>query len=192
MPDRSLLDIYVLFLLDRGIDTPYAMQRQGGLSLGASTPSLRRLTEARLVKRTEENGRTNRPRHVYTLTTAGRELAGKGWREHFQPGRLPSDLDSVLRLAEIASHYGASPKEVAGFLKVTSGRRAGLARRAAAVVEEETEFRYMPMRSRCEAARLQAEANILDQLAAEISGGRSNRLPPRRKSRSTLGPRQKK
>jgi DNA-binding PadR family transcriptional regulator len=132
----SLLDIYVLALLDRGIETPYALQRQGGLSLGASTPSLRRLAEARLVKRKAEVGMTNRPRHVYTLTASGRELARNGWREPFQSGRLPSDLESILRLSEIAAHYGAPPAEVARFLRTASDRRATLARRAAAEPQE--------------------------------------------------------
>ena len=181
----ALLDIYVLYLLDRGIgiDTPYAMQRQGGMSLGASSPSLRRLTKARLVKRTEEDGITNRPRHVYSLTASGRELARNGWQEHFQSGRPPSDLDSILRLAEVASHYGAIATQVAHFLNMAAERRAGLSRRAAAVAEHKTVSQYVPMRSRCEAARLQAEAQVLAELASEILGGKSTQPTKRRKLR---------
>ena len=183
----GLLDIYVLSLLDRGIETPYALHRQGGLSLGASTPSLRRLTAARLVKRKEEAGMTNRPRHVYTLTSSGRELARNGWREYFQSGRLPSDLDGLLRLSDIASHYGASPAEVARLLKAASGRRATLARRAAAAPEADNGLVYLSMRARCEAGRLKAEADVLGQIAAEMSAARSHPLGSGKKLRSTTG-----
>ena len=188
----SLLNIYVLSLLDRGIDTPYAMQRQGGLSLGASTPSLRRLTEARLVKRKAEVGMTNRPRHVYTLTASGRELARNGWREYFQSGRLPSDLDSLLRLSDIAAHYGARPAEVARLLGTASGRRATLARRAAAAPEEGNGRMYLSIRARCEAARLKAEAEVLRQVAAEMSAARSRPLGSRKKLQSTTAVPQKR
>ncbi len=186
----SLLDLYVLSLLDRGLDTPYSLQRQGGLSLGASTPALRRLTETRMVKRTEEKGATNRPRHVYTLTASGRELARNAWREYFQAGRLPSDLDSILRLSDMAAHYGASATEVAQFLKTASERTAASARRAAAA-DADNGLLYLSMRSRCEAARLKAESAVLGQMAAEISTARSRLLRSRKKSQSTSGVTQK-
>lgn len=187
----SLLDLYVLSLLDRGVDTPYALQRDGGLSLGASTPALRRLAEARVVKRTEERGATNRPRHIYTLTASGRELARKGWREYFHAGRPPSDLDGILRLSDMAAHYGAGAVEVARFLKTASERKAALARRAAAVPESGNGLVYLSMRSRCEAVRLKGESDVLDQMAAEISKGRSRLLRSRKRSRSTGGVQQK-
>lgn len=187
----SLLDRYVLSLLDRGVDTPYALQRDGGLSLGASTPALRRLAEARVVKRTEERGATNRPRHIYTLTASGRELARNGWREYFHAGRFPSDLDSILRLSDMAAHCGVSAAEVARFLKTASERTATVARRVAAVPEPGDGLMYLSMRSRCEAARLKAESDVLGQMAAEISTGRSRLLRSRKKSKSTSGVPQK-
>ena len=168
----SLLNVYVLSLLDRGIGTPYALQRQGGLSLGASTPSLRRLTEAGLIKRKEEQGMTNRPRHVYTLTPSGRGLARSGWRAYFESGRLPPDLDSVLRLCDIASHYGATHADVARFLKNASQRRATLARRSVPMPDEDCDVMYLPMRARCDAARLKAEADVLGEMAAEMAANR--------------------
>ncbi len=187
-----LLDIYVLSLLDRGIQTPYALQRQGGLSLGASTPSLRRLAEARLVKRRQEDGMTNRPRHVYTLTLSGRELARTGWREYFESARLPSDLDSLLRLCDVASHYGASRAEVARLLKSASQRRATLARRSVPMADEDCDVMYLPMRSRCDAARLKAEADALGEMAAEMAGKRSRPLGSGRTSNRTPRPAHKR
>ncbi len=186
-----VLDLYVLSLLDRGLETAYSFQREVGLSLGASTPSLRRLTEARLVKRKDEEGKTNRPRHVYTLTSSGRELASSAWREYLQPGRLPSDLDSVLRVSDMAAHYGAGGAEVARFLKTASERTAILARRAAAVPEAGNGPMYVSMRSRCEATRLKAESDVLGQIAAEILTGRSRLRRSWKKSQSTSGVPQK-
>ena len=85
----AVLDLYVLSLLDRGLETPYSLQREGGLSLGASTPSLRRLSTAHLVKRKEEQGSTNRPRHAYALTATGRDIARTGWQGSFAPAGFP-------------------------------------------------------------------------------------------------------
>ncbi len=184
----ALLDIYVLSLLDRGINTPYALQRQGGLSLGASTPSLRRLIQSGMVKRKQEQGMTNRPRHVYTLAPSGREVARSGWREYFESGRLPSDLDAVLRLCDIALHYGATHARVSALLKNAAQRRATLASRAAAMPDEDNRLMYLPLRSRCDVARLKAEAEALGKLASEMAGKRSRPLGPGRRSNRTPGP----
>lgn len=47
----SVLDIFLLSMLDRGAQSPYELQRMAGVSLGASVPSLRRLTASKLVTR---------------------------------------------------------------------------------------------------------------------------------------------
>jgi DNA-binding PadR family transcriptional regulator len=147
----SLLDIYVLSLVERGHDTPYVLQRDGGLSLGASTPSLRRLINGGLVTRTKEQGTTNRVRHVYALTALGRKIAKSAWRDDWQSNKIPSDLDAMLRLADIASHYGAAPAEVANFLRTASSRRFLLAKRAAAT--DRSGCVYAAMRSRSPESR---------------------------------------
>jgi DNA-binding PadR family transcriptional regulator len=165
-----LLDLYVLSLIERGLDTAYSFQREVGLSLGASTPALRRLDAARLVKCTEEEGATGRPRYVYSLTPSGRERATNGWREHFQYSRIPSDIDGLLRLADMATHYGNNAEDVAKLLKSASLRRSGLGWQAAAAPEESSIGIYPRMRARCEGARLLAEAKILAELAVEVSG----------------------
>ncbi len=141
----SILDLYVLSLLDRGLGTPYSLQRDGGLSLGASTPALRRLSEARLVKRKVEEGATKRPRHVYTLTASGQDIARNGWRDYFSSARPFSDLDAVLRLADMAVHYGEELESVAQFLGLASGHRSALARRAAAGPVDEGVSLYLRM-----------------------------------------------
>ncbi len=173
-----VLDLYVLSLIERGLDTAYLFQREAGLSLGASTPALRRLGAARLVTRKEEKPSTKRPRHAYSLTPSGRKLAQNGWRDHFQSNRTPSDLDAVLRLADMAAHYGATPGDVARFLKTASARASALAQQAAAAPEESNGLLYPRMRSRCEAARLLAEAEVLRELAAGDSRVKAKIKPP--------------
>ena len=173
----GLLDIYILSLLERGLETPYQLQREGGLSLGASTPSLRRLSQARLVRRKDENGITNRPRHVYTLTTLGRDLAKNGWRDYLHASSIPNDLDAVLRLAEMATYYGASSKEVIELLKRASVDRASLSKRAAATRSSGRALTYQQMRSICDEARWRCEAQALTRLAAILV------KPPARKKR---------
>ena len=94
MLNASILDSYILSLLERGLETPYELQRQGGLSLGASTPALRRLLKAKLVTRDEKASATNRPRHVYKVTRSGGETARLAWKPFLGTENLPPDLDS--------------------------------------------------------------------------------------------------
>lgn len=165
----SLLDIFVLSLVDRGLKTPYTLQRQGGLSLGATTPSLRRLSAARLVARNDTENATRRPRHEYRLTSAGRKAALTGWREHFNKLRIASDLDSVLRLVDLAVHYGAKRDEVGVFLKRAAEQRFSRARRAGTVISRGHDaLLYQQTRLHCESARLKAEASVLSRLATEF------------------------
>jgi DNA-binding PadR family transcriptional regulator len=178
----GLLDIYILSLLERGLETPYQLQREGGLSLGASTPSLRRLSQARLVRRKDENGITNRPRHVYTLTTPGRDLAKNGWRNYLYASSIPNDLDAVLRLAEMATYYGASSKEVIQLLKRASEDRTSLSRLAAATRSTGQTLSYQRMRTICDESRWRGEAQALTRLAASVVEPR-----PRKKRKSAGG-----
>ena len=164
-----LLDIFVLSLIDRGLRTPYSLQREGGLSLGATTPSLRRLSGARLVVRDDAENVTRRPRHKYRLTPAGRKAALTGWREHFDKIRIASDLDSVLRLVDLAVHYRAKRDEIGVFLKRAAEQRFSRARQAETVNSfGQGALSYQQTRWQCESARLEAEATVLSRLATEL------------------------
>ena len=77
---HSVLDLFILSLLDRGLETPYDLQRQGGLSLGSTVPALRRLAAAGLIRKREASEASKRPRHSYQLYAAGRNRAQK-WLE---------------------------------------------------------------------------------------------------------------
>jgi DNA-binding PadR family transcriptional regulator len=181
----SLLDVFVLSLLDRGLKTPYSLQREGGLSLGATTPSLRRLSSARLVTRGDFENATRRPRHEYRLTSAGRKALLTGWREHFDKIRIASDLDSVLRLVDLAVHYGAKRDEIGVFLKRAAEQRFSRAHRAETLISPDHDsFSYQQTRWQCESARLEAEASVLSRLATEFQS-----QPHQRTARVKLGTR---
>ncbi len=108
-----VLDLFVLSLLDRGLETPYDLQKRAGLSLGATTPSLRRLLDAKLVTRSKDSGPGKRPRHAYELTARGKEEARQGWKLYLSPEHLPNDLDSILRIIDLAIHCRHAEEKVA-------------------------------------------------------------------------------
>jgi DNA-binding PadR family transcriptional regulator len=80
IPDkRSKLDLelFVLALVQRGIDTPYDLSVMVGLSPGATIPVLKRLQEAGHLERGQPGvrGRTE-----YEVTVSGIQHLKSGWR----------------------------------------------------------------------------------------------------------------
>src|SRR5258708_23229447 len=75
---QSVLELFILSVLDRGLETPYDLNRQGGLSLGSTVPALRRLETAGLVRKKAAVGSSKRPRHWFQLSAAVRQLARGG------------------------------------------------------------------------------------------------------------------
>jgi DNA-binding PadR family transcriptional regulator len=167
----SVLDVFLLSMLDRGAESPYDLQRAAGISLGASVPSLRRLTASKLVTRTEGTAATNRPRHSYKLTAAGKQAARIGWKTYLQEASTGLDLDSLLRIVDMAFHYRAEKKTIKSFLKQAAGARALMAEKAGLAEKgfaSPDVASYMRMRASCDATRLRAEAEALSSLATSI------------------------
>jgi DNA-binding PadR family transcriptional regulator len=179
-PAPSLLDLYILSLLDRGFETCYDLQRRGGLSLGSSIPALRRLEAAGLVRKTSAVGTSKRPRHGYKVSEAGRKLDRTAWIPllKYPP---PTDLDAVLRLADMASHYGATATAIASLLTRSAKDRALLSKRASAgkVKEGAPSLLYLATRNGWDSVRLVAEARFLTALAKSLSA------TPRKKSQTS-------
>ena len=164
--DSSVLDIFILSLLDRGHETTYDLQRQAGLSLGSTVPALRRLEAKRLITRQETLTPGSRPRHAFALTASGRKLARTGWKPLLDSGRSDDDLEAVLRIAEMARANDADPAEIRKFLETSSRTRLESARVEAKSLAEKPRD-YVTMRDRWSRARLQAEAEFLADLADE-------------------------
>lgn len=168
----SLLDLFVLSQLDRGLQTPYDLLQQGGLSLGSTVPALRRLGKAGLVrKKAAPEGSSRRPRHGYELSAAGRRLARTGWISLLK-NQPPSDLDAVLRLADLAQHYGAKMTAIESLLKRAAADRTALSKRGprGKTNDRVPSLHYVATRSGWDSGRLAAEARFLAGLAKSMSG----------------------
>jgi DNA-binding PadR family transcriptional regulator len=165
---QSVLDLFILSLLDRGLETSYDLQRSGGLSVGSTIPALGRLEEAGLVRKTGSPGASKRPRHGYQVSAAGRKLARSGWKAHLKsPNHL--DLDAVIRVVDMAQYCDASAAEIASFLDAAASERRSPARlRRSRSNETGDSFEHMTRQGAWNVFRLKAEAKFLAGLAKSL------------------------
>jgi DNA-binding PadR family transcriptional regulator len=169
----SVLDLFILSLLDRGLQTPYDLQRKGGLSLGSTVPALRRLEAAGLVRKKVPVGSSKRPRHWFQLLAAGEKLARGGWLRLLKD-HPPSDFDAVLRLVDMAQHYLAKPADVVTFLEAEASDRRSAAR--SGLSAPSGSLRVVATREAWDVARLRAEAKFLEGLAKSFRQNHPNHL----------------
>jgi DNA-binding PadR family transcriptional regulator len=162
------LELFILSCFDRGLATPYDLQRHASLSLGATSPALKRLKKDGLLTRAVGTNGTKRPRHNYTLSSEGKNAAQQEWKTYLTDSTPPSDLDSVLRIYEMAVHYKASRPSIEAFL-----RRAIEARRYSIAVLDVAScggqsvvdlIRYPRLRAQFERARLSSEMTTLTEI----------------------------
>src|SRR5512144_1831661 len=104
------LDLFILTLLKYGINTPYTMAAQAGVSLGASLPAIRRLVAERLIK---ETPRGPRGRREFQLTKSG-EKAMDRLDQVLDAALLqpPRDIESILRFSACAIGSGRTEKAI--------------------------------------------------------------------------------
>lgn len=163
----SVLDSYVLSMIDRGTATAYELFRNAGLSLGASTPSLRRLVKEGLISRLKETRTSKRLRNQYVLTGHGKRSIHERCKILLAAKSVPSDLDSILRIVDMALHYGRAPREIVTFLQEASRDRKRLAEKAA--IDSAQDISYVSMRKKCDGRRLSGEAEELAELARRVT-----------------------
>ena len=172
MKKLSLLELFILSCIDRGYTTPYAMQRDVGLSLGATSPTLPKLAKQGLVRRETRRTATNRPKHEYTLTPAGKEQARQGWKAHLETDSgPPADLDALLRLVDMALYYGAKPGILAELVKGAAVARGQMAKRCSlefSGTKAKEALNYRNIRAKLDALRYKAEAEGLSKLAENL------------------------
>jgi DNA-binding PadR family transcriptional regulator len=163
---HSVLDIFILSLLDRGLETPYDLQRQGGLSLGSTVPALRRLETSGFIKKKTSGDRSSkRPRHCYQLKKTGLALAQNGWKIHI---KAPDqhDLESILRVFDMAQHYRAKNSDIIEFLKAVALQRMTPANlRLASSSIPHLEKEHMDRVKAWSAAKRKAEIRFLSELS---------------------------
>jgi DNA-binding PadR family transcriptional regulator len=164
-----VLEVFILSLFDRGLQTAYDLQRHAGVSLGSSTPALKRLQAAGLLKRTVQVGSSKRLRHGFEITATGRKLVRGTWTSLLK-GQPPSDFDSILRVVDVAQQYEAKGADIAAFLASASSQR-GSSKRSG-----RTGFRgtrgplgIMATREAWDATRMKAEAKFLAEFAKSLT-----------------------
>ena len=164
--EPSVLDVFILSLLDRGYESTYDLQRQARLSLGSTVPALRRLEAKRLITRQETLTAGARPKHSFALTASGKKLARSGSKPFFQEDRA-DDLDAILRIAEMARANDMDPAEIRKFLERSSRTRLESAKTLGTTAAAEQPQDYVATRSRWNRARVEAEAEFLAGMAEE-------------------------
>jgi DNA-binding PadR family transcriptional regulator len=163
----SILDLFVMSLLDRGLKTPYDLL-QAGVSLGSSIPALARMERGGLVHRKQSGEIGKRQRHNFSLSARGRKRVlhdGAGLLS--QPP--PADFDSVLRVIDIAHGIDASASEIGVFLKNAIQDRLALLKSAPGRNDGQgDQLQFKMTRKRWDAARLKAEARFLSEIAKSL------------------------
>ena len=101
MEINSSLDLFLLGLIQSGVNTPYLFHERTRLSVGATLPALERLERNGLISRAE-NGLRNK--QEFAVTATGRRAFGSQLVRILQEyrGRPPSDYESVFRVASLA------------------------------------------------------------------------------------------
>jgi hypothetical protein len=154
--------------------------------LGSSSPALMRMQKAKLLIQDVDSSHGKRPRHDLKLSAAGKKFAREGWRS--QLDNLDGDTELVLRLADMASHYGAKPSEISKLLLTAASRRSRMARSNSATRDAQTDsLAIAAVQSRWEQAKSQAETRFLLRLAGPASANkltRSTKPGPAKASRT--------
>jgi DNA-binding PadR family transcriptional regulator len=185
----STLELFILAMIERGFETPYELHRNAGLSLGATNPALKRLNKARLIAMEKESTESNRPRHRYALTSAGRnalQLARK------QPSQTATgkDLDTTLRSVVLAILF-SKPEKARDILLQSAATRSSLAAvrkldSSSAKGQLQTFNSMDPLKAFVESSRCSAEAKAFRELAAFLKTPRKSKGPaPRRRSNAS-------
>lgn len=167
--ERTSLELLILALVGRGLETTYDLNVRAAISVGAALPALQRLSKAGLVKGTPGTRRSRRfsltPRGEAVLHHASQKIA----RE------IPADFESILRVAFLL-WLGSSKAPVQAFLRRAAEERARLAqgadREALAYGSQAGDLArgagHRWMKAFTAAERLRAESKVLRRLAAKI------------------------
>jgi DNA-binding PadR family transcriptional regulator len=165
------LELFVLAMVRQGLATPYELKTKAGLSLGSTVPVLARLEKDALVKASEKGARRSRK---FSITAKGTKALTKGWPEQLATDH--TDLDSILRVASLAWLHG-DIKACQEFMKRSAkglhgwagSLRAEADRLAAKIVESPDGDTFVWLRTHCEAARAETDAESLAELSDRIT-----------------------
>ena len=117
---RSNLELFVLAMIQQGLETPYDFRMKAGLSLGSTVPVLSRLEADGLIKGSEPGLRRSRK---YSISGKGVKALTAEWVNHLRD--RPTDIDSALRIAYLAWRFDGQ-ETAAKFLREAGESFRGL------------------------------------------------------------------
>jgi DNA-binding PadR family transcriptional regulator len=177
---KSDLDLFVLALIKSGVSTPYVLQKEAGLSPGATIPAIQRLSEAGLIRQGKPGPRG---RTEYQITAAGKKQLKSGWRILIDEG--PSgDLDADLRVALLAISEGKAYSSAVQMLKRSAAKMIEMGH---AVSEDRWSDASVPLAGLYRELRSISVRGLLQGQAAAasaVAGCLPRRLPGKSKSAS--------
>ena len=171
MAETTNLELFVLAMVQQGLETPYDLKAKAGLSLGSTIPLLARLTKAGLLKASDPDRRNSRK---YFVTREGASTLRHGWKEMLKTAS--TDTDSALRIAYLAWHSAArdeapiflrkSADALAGLVGTRKSEAARLRRALSQLAPGPNGYRWFRME--IESDRLAAEASGLRRIAKRL------------------------
>ena len=165
---ESVLELYVLSLIDRSLETAYDLQVHGKVSLGSSIPALKRLEAAGSLKRKPAGIGSRKGRQAYGVTAAGRRKLAAG-SSSILAEEPPSDIDSILRIVDI---WRASRSPSTGMKQCLDRAVAERTRQTKTLLMVDRDgtpgLEYLAESRDWNLIRLRAETKFLTQLAKTL------------------------
>jgi hypothetical protein len=101
-------------------------------------------------------------------------VRSKEWKNCLAGSKPPADLDSLLRLVDVADHYKAPRREIVALLKAAAQDRQHSSDQASLALahDKSRAASYVRLRLACDAARFSSEAIVLNRLAAGLKNSK--------------------
>jgi DNA-binding PadR family transcriptional regulator len=178
-PDITL-ETFILDMVSHGVNTPYALLKQAGLSVGATYNLLQNLANEKLLTSSQEA--SGRKTITFRLTTKGKDRLALHMNELHE--QKPKGLESALRMAYLLYSSGAA-MQAAVVLRDFATRHTKSASSWLTRPKEAGPELYRWMLRACDADRRRAESKALLNLAGTIdtsSSQKKSRSPKRPKT----------
>lgn len=159
---RDDLELFLLAMIDKGVNSPYTLMEVAALSPGATIPALSRLENAGWVKKGEEQARR---RSEYSVTRTGRRHLEERWRSVFSSDPT-GEMETLLRIATLARLMGAPVKSVKAYL-IRAAKLRTVGRPVTARSSERLGL-YGLMKQVADSKRLAADAAALRAIAKSL------------------------
>jgi DNA-binding MarR family transcriptional regulator len=165
----SPLDLLVLAAIEEGVNTVYRLREHAGLSPGTTSPTIHRLAKEGMIRkgRIGERGKSE-----LVLTAAGRAALSSQLGPSLNSALrdLPPDLESVLRLAALASTRGLRAEAAAILVVAATWRSSRLGKEAALTPAKRagSALQYANFSRMWEAIRVKTEIRFLKRLATQL------------------------